>query len=145
MVLTGGTLQPISELRDRLFPQLPHEKVSTFTGSPILLKRLETYPLHLLLHRENNRGELLFSKTSQCIHRFLHHACASDAGPRLLMWPYRTTRKYTPTCYCTRTRGPYVRFYVPVPQFSDYGKTLISWCTYPFCIVLNFTCLGLWF
>lgn len=27
VVLAGGTLQPISELRDRLFPQLPDEKV----------------------------------------------------------------------------------------------------------------------
>jgi len=32
VILAGGTLQPISELRDRLFPQLPHEKVSSFSN-----------------------------------------------------------------------------------------------------------------
>lgn len=30
VILAGGTLQPISELRDRLFPELPHEKVCPF-------------------------------------------------------------------------------------------------------------------
>ncbi|KAG0566399.1 hypothetical protein M758_7G058100 [Ceratodon purpureus] len=36
VILAGGTLQPISELRDRLFPQLPHEKVHLFSCGHIV-------------------------------------------------------------------------------------------------------------
>lgn len=37
VVLAGGTLQPISELRDRLFPQLPNEKVNALAICHLIL------------------------------------------------------------------------------------------------------------
>lgn len=52
MILAGGTLQPISELRDRLFPQLPRENVCSFSKTAMLpeLSRAYLCCIHLIFY-----------------------------------------------------------------------------------------------